>query len=513
MGMYWINKQLMKAIVIIFCFLFSVANAQRSMLNGWANPTSPQATPGDQIFRTVSGGSGWEYLDPDTDTWTAMVLYDDPSLADGIGNITSDVGVTVRGKIFSNTGATNGGEALVISGDNVTVEYCLFRTGNDWALLTENNQGTTIRYCLFNDFSLFIYARNHSANLKITYTQFLNAEWDREAISCCRGQAIFLEDVTGSGNEIGYNRMENNTGEAFNEDQINTYQSGGNSGSRFLIHHNLIRGGEGSVSGGGIIAGDNGTVYVDIYNNDMVDPGWYGIQIYAGDNVRVTDNRVYSVPGMPWNSVGFLIYDGDGGAGNPCTNITMNTTNVGRYYRGNYYGNTYYPFENSGGCTGGTFSVTESTTLTPAGMSFPDHLINYVSEDDYWLLRSSKFRGSLVIASHEGDERVNAQLANVRRPTANAGTDQSIAISTATLNASGSSTLDGGAGAVTMTGYTWTQVSGPNTATMSASTSSTNNLSGLITGSYVFRLVVEQTNDQYDLKTYHADWITVAVGL
>jgi hypothetical protein len=68
-------------------------------------------------------------------------------------------------------------------------------------------------------------------------------------------------------------------------------------------------------------------------------------------------------------------------------------------------------------------------------------------------------------------------------PTANAGVDRSISISTATISGSGTDS-DG-----TISSYLWTKQSG-GVATMSNTTTSTLSLSGLANGSYVFRLTV-----------------------
>ena len=77
------------------------------------------------------------------------------------------------------------------------------------------------------------------------------------------------------------------------------------------------------------------------------------------------------------------------------------------------------------------------------------------------------------------------QLANVL-PTANAGADQTLMLPTnsKTINGSGSDS-DG-----TVASYSWTQVSGPNNATMSGSAKATLTVSGLIEGEYTFMLTV-----------------------
>lgn len=72
-------------------------------------------------------------------------------------------------------------------------------------------------------------------------------------------------------------------------------------------------------------------------------------------------------------------------------------------------------------------------------------------------------------------------------PTANAGADQTITLPTSsvTLNGANSSDPDG-----SIASYKWSQVSGPNTATFSNASASSTTASGLIQGTYVFRLTV-----------------------
>jgi len=70
-------------------------------------------------------------------------------------------------------------------------------------------------------------------------------------------------------------------------------------------------------------------------------------------------------------------------------------------------------------------------------------------------------------------------------PVSNAGTDQTITTTSANLSGSGSFDQDGW-----ISSFNWTQVSGPNTATMSNSWGANNTVGGLAAGTYVFRLKV-----------------------
>ena len=67
-------------------------------------------------------------------------------------------------------------------------------------------------------------------------------------------------------------------------------------------------------------------------------------------------------------------------------------------------------------------------------------------------------------------------------PVANAGSNQTISSPVTSV------TLDGTGSTGTITSYTWTEVSGPNTATIISPSSASTSVTGLIVGVYVFKL-------------------------
>lgn len=101
----------------------------------------------------------------------------------------------------------------------------------------------------------------------------------------------------------------------------------------------------------------------------------------------------------------------------------------------------------------------------PAGYKSPLPLaINGANSDGSFTLRSS------IVITSSGV------------PVANAGAPQTINLPTSSV------TLDGTASSGTITGYSWTQVSGPNTATLATPTTATTTASGLVIGTYIFQL-------------------------
>ena len=78
-------------------------------------------------------------------------------------------------------------------------------------------------------------------------------------------------------------------------------------------------------------------------------------------------------------------------------------------------------------------------------------------------------------------------------PTVNPGGNQTITLPTSSLTLSGSATAASGK---TITAYAWSQVSGPNTAAGSSPSSASTGVTGLIQGTYTFRLTVTQSDKQ-----------------
>lgn len=77
--------------------------------------------------------------------------------------------------------------------------------------------------------------------------------------------------------------------------------------------------------------------------------------------------------------------------------------------------------------------------------------------------------------------------------TLSAGSPQTVGTPSASLAASGNAAKVGTYG-YTIVSYQWTQVSGPNTATITSPTSQSTTVTGLITGTYVFRVVSTDDN-------------------
>jgi len=99
---------------------------------------------------------------------------------------------------------------------------------------------------------------------------------------------------------------------------------------------------------------------------------------------------------------------------------------------------------------------------------------------------------SLRVTDNDGDTDTDQVTVTVNPappnspPVANVGTDQEITLPTSSVSVTGSGSDSDGS----IASYAWTQVSGPNTATITPTNQPAVTFSNLIAGSYVFRLTV-----------------------
>lgn len=454
---------------------------------------------------------------------SAQLDYFSFALYNGVGyGSTTTSSQTISQKKFINLDSTTittadggGGVGLFLNGvNNVIIEDCFFSTTFGSGLVLKNCDNITIRRNVFAKNNRAIYAVNCGANILIEDNDFLNTEGhdqyntNTSNVEYHRGQIIQMNTANGAGIIIRGNVSEQFFGRCYNQDLVNLYACVGTSGSPLTVFNNKFRGGSPSGSGGGIIAGDGDGEWILIDSNYVSDPGQYGISCAGGQDITFVDNKVYGAA-FDWTNIGYAVADWD--AVPNCSDITMGSSNKSNYKNAAGTNNAYFTNGDCGTVVGGG-AVHDGTVTALTGT-----LRRYLTENQEWIVRAdTTFQSFLVrkgldIAStgHGGPpEPIDLTI-----PNANAGSNQSISISTATLSGSATpSTPSVGGGTNTIIGYHWVQVSGPNTATMSASTSATNNLSAMITGTYEFRLEVQQNNDQFDYDTYHADWVQVTVN-
>ncbi len=123
-----------------------------------------------------------------------------------------------------------------------------------------------------------------------------------------------------------------------------------------------------------------------------------------------------------------------------------------------------------------------SGTIASAGSSTTD--INNLVQGTYlYKLTVTDNSG----ATDADSVTITVNAAPNKAPTANAGTAKNIMLPATSLALDGSKSSDPDG---TISGYAWSQVSGPSTATFSSKTSATPTVSKLVAGQYIFQLTV-----------------------
>jgi hypothetical protein len=163
----------------------------------------------------------------------------------------------------------------------------------------------TIDHNSFDDVASGLYAANSTNNIVFDHNSATRIRGPMP-----RGQLVQFNGVSGSGHKIACNVSDQTSPgyAAGPEDHINMYKSSGTAASPILIQYNKLRGGGPSQSGGGILAGDEGSSYTIVNTNILVNPGQYGISIAGGHDNRMLNNKVYSAS-FAWTNIGAFVWN------------------------------------------------------------------------------------------------------------------------------------------------------------------------------------------------------------
>jgi len=463
----------MKLLLPILLFLSLTGNSQFGNKNFFGITPNP----------IVAAGFNWDNLTPMSPT-----------------HYTSCSGtLEIINKSFTNLNPSsqNGSNIKIeATGCDITFRNCYFGPSIGVGAYIRQSTGT-IRFinCLFASNSGGVFGEDcNGVNIQMDSCEIINPHGARN----CRGQILQLANVTTANSYLKNSRGESFRGEGYTEDWVSLYISTGTA-NPITISSDMVRGGGPSTSGGGFMTGDSGGENQLVENNKLMNPGNYILACSGGNDIVIQNNLGYQST-FPWMNIAMYAYNV---AAPSCNTVTVQGNGMS-IPNGNYF---YNPggSESCGDITGVgpeanpniAFQETNLIDITLAELNFPTILITFVDEDRLWHIRDE----SVQFANPSTSDCPAGKPAQLARPTSNAGADQSINVSTATLSGSGSTSTDG-------FNYQWVQVSGPNTATMSAPLAVTNNLSGLIDGTYQFRLQVCNNSGACD-----ASWMTITVNL
>ncbi len=189
---------------------------------------------------------------------------------------------------------------------NVHITNCRLVNSTGFAVNLNGCSNVTIDYCFISNVGFGVYAYT-SQVVKVNNNQILNINGINTSFL---GHAIQFNNVSGGGNQINGNRIENVSGVALHpHDQINVYQSNGLQGDSIQVIGNWLRGGQttlwptSSSGAAGIVVGDVGGSYQVCRNNVVVNGGRIGIQAQGGNHIKVDHNQVYGAV-LPITQVG-----------------------------------------------------------------------------------------------------------------------------------------------------------------------------------------------------------------
>ena len=185
---------------------------------------------------------------------------------------------------------------------NIRIERCVIGPCSGQAVNISGCSDVTVTSSTFQHVATGVYALS-SSGIKVIGNRALNVQGPMP-----RGQMVQFDKVTGAGNRILANAVLNQPGRSNPEDAISLYKSSGTPDDPIMVSGNRIRGGGPSVSGGGIMTGDNGGAWIVVRENTLVDPGQYGIAFAGGSHIRIIDNRIYGAS-QPFTNVGLYVWN------------------------------------------------------------------------------------------------------------------------------------------------------------------------------------------------------------
>ncbi len=190
---------------------------------------------------------------------------------------------------------------------NMHITRCRLVNSSSYAINLYNCSNITVDSCYIANVGFGVYAVNGCSSIKVNANQLLNINGINTSLL---GHAIQFNGVSGGGNQINNNRIENIDGQAVHpHDQINVFKSNGLPGDSIQVIGNWVRGGQTALwptsgsGAAGIVVGDVGGSYQVCRNNIVVNGGRIGIQAQGGTHIKVDHNQIYG-RSMPITQVG-----------------------------------------------------------------------------------------------------------------------------------------------------------------------------------------------------------------
>ena len=238
------------------------------------------------IFQSLAFGQG--------STYGGTFVNSAPIALNGVSNR------TISGLSITNPG----GHCISLRNcSNITVQNCKLGPSLNEGVYLYNCTNITVINNTMDTNDTGVVADGCTGGIKVTHNDVKNVQGPMP-----RGQMVQFGHVTGGGNSISYNVLDNVPNQSHPEDAISLFITNGIAGDPIQVIGNWIRGGGPSTSGGGIMTGDEGGSYVTVQDNILVDPGQYGITISSGHHIIISNNTIYAKQ-QSFSNIGLSAYN------------------------------------------------------------------------------------------------------------------------------------------------------------------------------------------------------------
>lgn len=219
---------------------------------------------------------------------------------------TNKTGLVYEGLAFTNS-ATRVRAIELFDCTDVIIRNCKFEGNLHHSIYMYGCTNVLIEDCTFENVWFSVLAST-STGLKVKHCDVLNITGRKVVPPGEQGDFVQCINVTGAGNEISYNAVENFEALTDIEDGINLFgYSGGTALSPFIIKKNWFRGGGSNESGTGIVVGDYGGNDIIVEDNIVVNGPQVGFGVAGGQNIIMRRNKAFSNKAN--KNIGFVIWD------------------------------------------------------------------------------------------------------------------------------------------------------------------------------------------------------------
>lgn len=216
---------------------------------------------------------------------------------------------------------------------NITIRNCKFKNVSGTAISIENGQTVVIQNCVFDSCANGIKATANSGNAfngGINSGVNIQNNYFKNTMGGSVGyHAIQLASCNGTGVKVNYNTFENIHLQSHVDDIVSCFNTYGTITDSIQVIGNWFRGGDYNTpnhTGGALTIGDNGSSYIHVKNNVIVNVIGGGIGLAGGHDITVENNTLYQSQALanPLNQTdGLIMYNFDA---SPSTATCYNNT-------------------------------------------------------------------------------------------------------------------------------------------------------------------------------------------